>query len=111
MGGIVPHGFVGFGGGGKLILPDISAYSTIEYNHTKIERPKQNDTYKVEVPARNDIEEAANMADLNFIIAGLIDDELKLVDIVAGHPITAHRIAAKKARKLYKKLFKRNLIY
>jgi len=43
------------------------------------------------------------MAGLNFIIAGLIDDELKLVDIVAGHPITAHRIAAKKARKLYVK--------
>jgi len=38
IGGIVPHGFVGFGGGGKLILPGISAYSTIEYNHTKTER-------------------------------------------------------------------------
>jgi len=47
------------------------------------------------------------MAGLNFIIAGLIDDELKLVDIVAGHPITAHRIAAKKARKLYVKTVQR----
>jgi len=103
IGGIVPHGFVGFGGGGKLILPGISAYSTIEYNHTKIERPEQISPYEVEVPARHDIEEAANMAGLNFIIAGLIDDDLKLVDIVAGHPITAHRIAANKARKLYVK--------
>jgi len=108
IGGIVPHGFVGFGGGGKLILPGISAYPTIEYNHTKIERPKQISRYEVEVPARHDIEEAANMAGLNFIIVGLIDDELKLVDIVAGHPITAHRIAAKKARKLYLKTVQKN---
>ena len=103
IGGIVPHGFVGFSGGGKLILPGISAYSTIEYNHTKIERPKQINPYEVEIPARHDIEEAANMAGLNFILAGLIDDELKLVDVVAGHPITAQRIAAKKAKKLYLK--------
>jgi len=103
VGGIVPHGFVGFGGGGKLILPGVSAYSTIEYNHTKIERPEQISPYEVEVPARHDIEEAASMAGLNFIVAGLIDDELKLVDIVAGHPITAHRVAANKARKLYTK--------
>jgi len=101
IGGIVPHGFVGFGGGGKLILPGISAYSTIEYNHTKIEQSKKINPYEVEVPARYDIEEAANMAGLNFIIVGLIDDELKLVDIFAGHPVAAHRIAAKKARKIY----------
>ena len=103
IGGIAPHGFVGFGGGGKLILPGISAYSTIEYNHTRIERPQNMSRYEVERPARHDIEEAARMAGLNFMVAGLIDDELKLVDMVAGHPVAAHRIAAEKARKLYTK--------
>ena len=100
VGGIAPHGSVGFSGGAKLILPGVAGYSTILYNHTKIDQ-------KVDVGSRAirlmrlDMEEACRMVGMDFVIAGLIDSDLKLVDMVAGDPIEAHRKGIEKARELY----------
>ena len=35
VGGIIPHGSAGFGGGGKIVVPGIAGYDTIAHNHGK----------------------------------------------------------------------------
>src|SRR5947199_7034844 len=34
VGGVYPHGSVGFGGGAKLILPGVAGFATMFYFHT-----------------------------------------------------------------------------
>jgi len=101
VGGIVPHGSVGFSGGAKLILPGIAGYTSIQYNHTKIDQEVEIDSGSAIRKMRLDMEEASFMVGMDFIVAGLIDSDLKLVDLVAGDPIKAHRKGIEKARKLY----------
>ncbi|MFC1899606.1 lactate racemase domain-containing protein [Chloroflexota bacterium] len=36
IGTVVPHAMIGFGGGGKIILPGIVSYETTHWNHEKI---------------------------------------------------------------------------
>ncbi|MGI6284861.1 nickel-dependent lactate racemase [Neomoorella humiferrea] len=100
IGGIAPHGSVGFSGGAKLILPGVAGFTTISYNHTQIDQSVSIGT-GLDRPMRLDMEEAANLVGLNFIVAGLIDMDLRLVDLVAGDPFKAHRAGAQRAKDLY----------
>ncbi len=99
-GGIAPHGSVKFGGGAKLLLPGVSSFETIKFNHTQIEQSVSFGGDEIR-PMRQDMEEAAKMVPYYFNVSGLIDHDGKLVDLVAGDPIAAHREGMKKAESLY----------
>lgn len=101
IGAIVPHGAVGLSGGAKLISPGVAGYITIQYNHTKIDQEVEINSSSAIRKMRLDMEEASSMVGMKFIVAGLIDSDLKLVDLVAGDPIQAHRRGMEKALKLY----------
>lgn len=82
----------GYGGGGSMILPGISSYETIEWNHRlsmgKYSRlgyePPQN-------IMRADIEEALMMSGLNMSILVILNPKLEIINIEAGETIAAHR--------------------
>lgn len=100
VGGMAPHGSVRFGGGAKLLLPGVSGFDTILFNHTRIEQKVSFGGNAIR-PMRQDMEEAAQMVNYAFNISGFIDHDGKLVNMVAGDPIVAHRAGMKIGEELY----------
>lgn len=100
IGGIAPHGSVQFGGGAKLLLPGIAGYETIRHNHTHIEQSLSFTGEGIR-PMRQDMEEALDMVNYAFNISGFIDHDGKLVDMVAGDPVIAHRMGMEIGEELY----------
>lgn len=104
IGCITPHVHVGFGGGGKVILPGICGHETIR-------------TFHLEVAARDyaslglgkfednvmwaEIAEVARMAGLQFKIDTLINDRGEITDIFAGDPVEAQLAGVEVAKEHY----------
>jgi lactate racemase len=88
IGGIVPHGMSGFGGGGKIILPGVASFEATQHNHhiAQFELPpgKAGVGNFDNNPVRLDIEEAAEMAGLDFIINVLYNRWGETARVFAG---------------------------
>lgn len=101
VGGIYPHSMVGFSGGAKIVLPRISGIQSIEQNH----KIRGSGYGCVDAnPIRNDIEEAAQMVGLSFIVNVVINKERSICGLFAGDPIQAHRVASQFASNVYRTL-------
>lgn len=111
IGSCVPHGVAGFGGGGKLIMPGISAFETINHHHgaggARMD-PATTDS----IPDRGmgvidnnlfkkDMDEAARLAGIDFLINTTLNLWGESVAIFAGHPDLAFAEALKDARINY----------
>lgn len=101
VGGIIPHPWAGFGGGAKIILPGVSSWEAIGRNHmlaassgARIGKIEGN-------PVRADMEEVAGKVGLDMIINTVLDDEGRIVDVVAGDYIYAHRKGVELNRKMF----------
>lgn len=103
MGGIYPHGAVGFGGGAKLIVPGIAGFATMFYFHTfspsrghaVIER--KNDT-----PDHRDFaEEVANVIGLDVIANVVLNARREICGLFVGDYVKAHRAGAHFALQTY----------
>lgn len=107
IGMVVPHPMSGFGGGGKIILPGVSAFSTIQYNHHNTFRDTRELKGKLgigvfdENPMRFDIEEAAELAGLDFIVNCLINEQGETVRVFAGALKPTYAEAVKTAKAHY----------
>ncbi len=103
IGAIIHHYFAGFGGGPKLIVPGIAAYSTAVQNHrlTLTENGDFHPYCKEGIidgnPVYEDIVEAVRLCPPVFFIGTLLDTEGNITDIIAGNPVDAHRSGAKNA--------------
>jgi len=88
IGGIVPHGMSGFGGGGKIILPGVASFAATQHNHhiAQFELPpgKTGVGNFDDNPVRRDIEEAASLAGLDFIINVLYNRWGETARVFAG---------------------------
>ena len=109
IGSVVPHPNTGFGGGGKIILPGISAMETIEAFHReelklKEENPDQQLTgmgHFDENPLRLNIAEAVVLAGLDIKIDCLLNGWGETVAIFAGALDSAYPAAVAAARTHY----------
>lgn len=107
IGMVVPHPMSGFGGGGKIILPGVSAFSTVHHNHHSTFRDMRELKGKLgigvfdENPMRLDIEEAAELAGLDFIVNCLINEQGETVKVFAGALKPAYAEAVKIAKSHY----------
>ena len=109
LGGMAPHAFNGFSGGGKILLPGLGHIDTIEQNHrTAIEYLTENGINFAEVMGhiehdgmRSEIEEMALMVGEFFKIDCIYNTRLEIVDIFAGHIIDEYYACAKRAQALY----------
>ena len=100
IGGISPHGAVGFGGGAKIILPGVAGFKSIVYNHVQLKDDISVGSL-LKRPMRLDMEEAAGKVGLDFIIAGIIDHANNLIDVIAGNYLEAHKKGVEIARGIY----------
>ena len=95
-GGIVHHLMAGFGGGRKSIVPGVSRRKTIAQNHLHALDPEaehSNPLIGVGAVAGNplheDMVEAAQFVNPDFLVNAIIDTNGKIAKLVAGHWLKA----------------------
>lgn len=102
-GNIEFHYFAGYSGGAKAIMPGTSTTEAIQKNHRMM---VQNEACAGELegnPIREDIEEAAQICGVDYIVNVVLDENKKIVYAVAGDMIKAHRDGCAYLDKMYRK--------
>lgn len=108
VGMVVPHPMSGFGGGGKCILPGICSFQTIQHNHQLANRDiatmrdKMGTGHFDENLMRLDIEEAAELAGLDFIANAILNSNGETAGLCAGALKPAYAEAIKVAKEHYR---------
>jgi nickel-dependent lactate racemase len=104
IGCIVPHPQVGFGGGGKVILPGVSHLDSIVHFHAQVPFTAPETigpgNYDQNV-MRMDFEEACRLAGLDFTADCLVNLKGEMIALFAGDPLAEHREAVKLAKEVY----------
>jgi len=103
VGGIYPHGNVGFGGGAKLILPGVSGFATMFYFHTfYANRGHANIERQGDEPDHRDAAEAvAKVLGLDAVVNVTLNRKRQITGVFVGDFIQAQRTGARFALKTY----------
>lgn len=110
IGVITPHIMAGFGGGGKIVLPGVSSLDTAEAFHNmektagkRVAGEKGSTGMGVfeNNPLQKEIQEAAGMVGLTFIINCLVNYWGEPVAVFAGEPTGAFMAGATEAKTHY----------
>ncbi len=109
IGCVVPHPMSGFGGGGKIILPGVASFETIESNHRALYRDaKEHRDHPIagmgifdDNTMRVDIEEAATLAGLDVLIDCIVNTWGETVAIFAGALVPTYAAAVSDAKVNY----------
>jgi nickel-dependent lactate racemase len=104
IGCICPHGFSGYGGGGKILMPGVASMEAISFNHaTLLQAPRDLwGTAKFEKNIfQEDIEEATRVAGLDIKIDAVVNARGETVSLFVGDPILEHREGVKLAKTVY----------
>jgi len=100
-GSIEFHYYAGYSGGAKSVLPGVSSKEAVITNHKMMIEEKAV-SGRVDGPVRKDMEEAAKIAGLDFILNVVLDSKKEIVAAVAGDYIEAHRKGAGIVDSMYK---------
>ncbi|MFW9785043.1 MAG: lactate racemase domain-containing protein [Candidatus Heimdallarchaeota archaeon] len=100
IGGVIPHGLAGFGGGAKMILPGVCGIRTLEANHSAGMRGIGAGIGRM-TDIRRDIEEAVEKIGLDFSINAILNEEGKIAKLFSGHFKDAHRRAMEFGKQFY----------
>ncbi len=98
-GAIEFHYYAGYSGGAKSILPAVSSEKSIDANHALMLDPKAS-AGRLDSPVRQDLEEAARMLGIDFILNVVLNDRKEIIFAVAGDCIEAHRKGAEFLNRL-----------
>jgi len=109
IGSVVPHPMSGFSGGGKIILPGVASFDTIESNHRAAsedmkkprERPVMGMGLHDDNPMRFDIEEALAMVGLDVLINSIVNTWGETVAVFTGEPTATYAAAVQEAKANY----------
>jgi nickel-dependent lactate racemase len=101
-GNIEYHYYAGYSGGAKAILPGISSERSVNANHELMRDPLAV-SGRLDSPVRQDFEDAAKVAGLDFILNVVLNSKKEIVRAVAGDYIKAHRAGAEVVDKMYQK--------
>jgi nickel-dependent lactate racemase len=99
IGNIVPHHPTGWSGGAKILLPGVAGQHTTGQFH--LLGATQQLLGQIETPCREEMEDFASRTGLEFIVNTILDREGRVVRIVAGHMIDAHREGVKWGNKVF----------
>jgi len=112
IGSCVPHGVAGFGGGGKIVMPGLASFETVNRHH-QMGHSRMDPALSAAKPARGmgiiagnlfkqDLEEAAGLAGIDFFINVLLNLWGESVSIYAGEWRQAFAGAQKEALTHYR---------
>ncbi len=102
VGNIEYHYFAGYSGGAKAIMPGVSTRDAIQKNHSKMVLEEAKAGSLLNNPLRQDIEEAAAMVRVDFIVNVVLDEDKQIVKAVAGDMCLAHEAGCEFLDRLYK---------
>lgn len=75
LGNIEYHYFAGYSGGAKAIMPGVSTFAAIQANHSMMVDERAHAGNIKDNPVRRDIEEAAAVVGVDFIVNVVLDEE------------------------------------
>lgn len=91
LGNIEYHYFAGYSGGAKAIMPGVSTREAIQFNHCMMTDERACVGNLETNPVRQDIEQAAALCGVDFILNVVLDERKQIARAFAGHVIDAHR--------------------
>lgn len=103
LGNIEYHYFAGYSGGAKAIMPGVSTRDAIQANHCRMIEDAACAGRIEGNPVREDIEEAADMVGVDFILNVVLDPHKRILKAVAGDVTLAHRAGCAFLDQLYGK--------
>ncbi len=95
------HYYAGYSGGAKSVLPGISSQESVITNH-KMMFDENSISGRVDGAVRQDMEEAAKIFGLDYILNVVLDSKKEIVTAVAGNFIEAHRKGTECVDSMYK---------
>ncbi|MGH9404733.1 MAG: nickel-dependent lactate racemase [Terriglobia bacterium] len=102
LGQIVPHRVMGFTGGASIVQPGVSGSDVTGHTHwLSALYPGSEIMGFADNPVRREVEQVAKLAGLRFIVNVVMDRHERVVHVVAGDPVLAHRKGAEYARKIF----------
>ncbi len=106
LGNVEYHYFAGYSGGAKAMMPGVSTRSAIQMNHRMMVRDEACAGRLEGNPIREDIEEAAAMLGVDFILNVVLDSHKNIIYAAAGDVTKAHRKACAFLDTIYRKPIK-----
>ena len=91
LGNIEYHYFAGYSGGAKAIMPGVSTRSAIQANHSMMVQEAAHAGALEGNPIREDIEEAAAICGIDYIVNVVLNEHKEIIRAVAGDVTQAHR--------------------
>ena len=92
----------GYGGGGSMIVPGVSSFETIEWNHRLMTSPYSGVGYEPPLNRmREDIEDACRMSGLDMSLLAILNPDQGVMELTAGETIAAHRASVAKYDEQY----------
>jgi lactate racemase len=109
IGACVPHGQAGFGGGSKMVMPGVSSYESIYWNHARMfappppgVKPTQGMGMIDENVSKRDVDECAEIAGIDFLINAVVNLWGDSVAVFTGDWKQAFAAAVKEAKPHYR---------
>ncbi len=102
-GNIEYHYFAGYSGGAKALMPGVCTRNSIQANHAMMLDKRAISGNIEDNPVREDIEEAGQMAGIDFIFNVILDDNKNIIDAVAGKNNEAWLEGIKRYDAIYKR--------
>jgi len=102
VGAVMPHPYMGFSGGTKLVVPGLAGMETLRSNHSDAVTGISGGLGDPDVEARKDIEEIGLKAGLKFTCNVVVNSRREIAGLFCGHPVDSHRAAARFCQKIYK---------
>lgn len=102
LGNIEYHYFAGYSGGIKALMPGASTPAAIQSNHSMMVNENACAGKLDGNPLREDLEEAAALCPIDFIVNVVLDEHKQIVHAVAGDVKKAHRSGCAFLDSLYK---------
>ena len=101
LGNVEYHYFAGYSGGAKAIMPGVSTRAAIQSNHSRMVSDDACAGKLEGNPVREDIEEAAAIVGVDYIVNVVLDAHKEIIHAAAGDLTLAHREACAFLDQLY----------
>lgn len=96
------HYFAGYGGGRKSILPGVSSYQTVQFNHCLMFDERARAGVLDGNPVHMDMLEAAKLAGVDFTLQVVLNSRKEIVHASSGGLIEPFMRAVEKVDEMYK---------